>query len=221
MLTDAQGSGLAFSRNDLLIEFNGALQLDEVLDYMESNPGHQRVILRAEEPKGAFEDVKGHFSVVTAAGGAVWSPKGELLMIFRNQRWDLPKGKAEAGETLAQTALREVQEECGIRMLEIQRPLMATHHTYRNRRQRFLKETQWFEMRNYDPNTLQPQYEEGITHVSWTPPEFIPKRLGQTYPNIYRLLSTCYPGLCKLTVSVLWLVGELFYGLAVEINFAI
>ena len=49
-----------------------------------------------------------------AGGGKVYNPKNEILFIFRNGKWDLPKGKAEAKETINLTALREVEEETGI-----------------------------------------------------------------------------------------------------------
>ena len=45
----------------------------------------------------------------------------EVLFIYRNQLWDLPKGMTEAGETIEATALREVAEECGIDKLSIDR----------------------------------------------------------------------------------------------------
>src|SRR5690606_40252613 len=46
--------------------------------------------------------------VVTAAGGMVINDKKEILFIYRNKRWDLPKGKVEKGETLEDSAIREV-----------------------------------------------------------------------------------------------------------------
>ena len=69
--------------------------------------------------------LKRHICYVRAAGGIIMlnhnsslithhsSPK--MLLIQRNGRWDLPKGKVEPGETLLQAALREVQEETGIK----------------------------------------------------------------------------------------------------------
>ena len=53
---------------------------------------------------------------VRAAGGIVTDEAGRMLLIRRNGRWDLPKGKVEAGETLLQAALREVEEETGVRV---------------------------------------------------------------------------------------------------------
>ena len=53
---------------------------------------------------------------VRAAGCVVEDDEGNRLLIRRNGRWDLPKGKVEAGETLLQAALRETEEETGLRV---------------------------------------------------------------------------------------------------------
>ena len=50
---------------------------------------------------------------IVAGGGKVINSDGKILFIFRNGKWDLPKGKAEQKETIDQTALREVEEETG------------------------------------------------------------------------------------------------------------
>jgi 8-oxo-dGTP diphosphatase len=58
---------------------------------------------------------------IRAAGGAVWrrSDKGpiEVVLVHRlsYDDWSLPKGKVEAGESDEETALREVEEEAGVR----------------------------------------------------------------------------------------------------------
>ena len=58
---------------------------------------------------------------VRAAGGIVLrrAPEGDwqVLLVHRPRYddWSLPKGKADAGETDEQTALREVEEETGLR----------------------------------------------------------------------------------------------------------
>ena len=60
-------------------------------------------------------------STVRAAGGIVLrrGPKGvwEVLIVHRPRYddWSLPKGKADAGERDEETALREVEEETGLR----------------------------------------------------------------------------------------------------------
>ena len=57
---------------------------------------------------------------VKAAGGVVWRPAGETIAIAvihrpRYDDWSLPKGKLDAGESWEDAALREVEEEIGIR----------------------------------------------------------------------------------------------------------
>ena len=60
-------------------------------------------------------------TVVEAAGGVVWrrTPAGELEVLLvhrpRYDDWTVPKGKLAAGENHAAAALREVQEETGLR----------------------------------------------------------------------------------------------------------
>ena len=59
--------------------------------------------------------------VVRAAGGLVWRRNGfgdvELVLVHRPEYddWSFPKGKLHAGETEADAALREVEEETGLR----------------------------------------------------------------------------------------------------------
>ncbi|MGI9023859.1 MAG: NUDIX hydrolase [Acidimicrobiales bacterium] len=60
--------------------------------------------------------------VVHAAGGVVWrrGPSGvEILRVHRPKYddWSLPKGKLDPGETSEAAALREVEEETGLRCL--------------------------------------------------------------------------------------------------------
>ena len=53
---------------------------------------------------------------VLAAGILLLSmpPNPKFLLMQHSKRWDLPKGHAERGETLEETALRETEEETGI-----------------------------------------------------------------------------------------------------------
>ena len=69
------------------------------------------------------------YDIIYAAGGVVYKDDS-LLMIFRNNKWDLPKGKRELNESEQDCALREVEEECGISDLSIVRFLKYTYHTY-------------------------------------------------------------------------------------------
>lgn len=60
--------------------------------------------------------------LVRAGGGVVWrhGPGGlEVLLIHRPRYddWSFPKGKVDGGETDEEAALREVEEEVGLRLL--------------------------------------------------------------------------------------------------------
>ena len=76
---------------------------------------------------------------ITAAGGKVINPMGEILFIFRNNKWELPKGKVEDNESITDTAIREVKEETGIAKLVITKPLEVTYHIFKkNNTYRFI-----------------------------------------------------------------------------------
>ena len=69
-----------------------------------------------------FPDVRQSESTVRAAGGLVWRRGAggpELLLIRRNRHgfdeWSLPKGKLDPGESYPEAAVREVEEETGVR----------------------------------------------------------------------------------------------------------
>jgi 8-oxo-dGTP pyrophosphatase MutT (NUDIX family) len=76
---------------------------------------------------------------VRAAGGLVWrsgpSRDVEVVVVHRPayDDWSFPKGKLEVGETEEQAAIREVEEETGLRC-RLERELgTTTHHDGRNR----------------------------------------------------------------------------------------
>jgi 8-oxo-dGTP diphosphatase len=71
---------------------------------------------------------------IRAAGGVVVRPgaggEREVLLVHRPKYddWSLPKGKADAGEEDEDTALREVEEETGLRC-RLGAEVGATHYT--------------------------------------------------------------------------------------------
>ena len=103
------------------------------------------------------------FPKIVAAGGRVINDKNEILFIFRNKKWDLPKGKVEKNENISQTAIREVKEETGIKNLMIVKPLDKTYHIFKRAKKTYLKETYWFEMKSNHDKKFSPQISEGIT----------------------------------------------------------
>ena len=126
---------------------------------------------------------KDNFKVVSAAGGLVTNSKKEILLIFRGDKWDLPKGRIEEGETIETAAVREVEEECGIYELTIQQKLITTYHFYYQKGNK-LKETHWFLMQSDYNKKLTPQLEEGITKVGFYSEDQIKIKLKNSYGNI-------------------------------------
>jgi 8-oxo-dGTP pyrophosphatase MutT (NUDIX family) len=125
---------------------------------------------------------------VVAGGGKVYNEKGEVLFIYRNDKWDLPKGKAEKNESIEETSMREVEEETGVKGLEVVRPLETTYHIFKRNGKHKIKVTYWFEMKTLFKGPLLPQEEEGITKVEWLSIEESQKALGNSYANIRRLV---------------------------------
>ena len=136
-----------------------------------------------------FRRFKGGFRKIAAAGGLVKNKKGEYLFIFRNGKWDLPKGKLEKGESKRKCAMREVEEECGIKGLRILRKLPVTYHTYYLEERPVLKPTYWYEMECSDESALVPQAEEGITKVKWVHPNKTEMIRKNTYESILEVMQ--------------------------------
>ena len=125
---------------------------------------------------------------VVAGGGKVYNDNGDILFIYRNDKWDLPKGKVDGKETIEETALREVEEETHVRDLKIVKPLETTYHIFKRNGRHRIKITYWFEMTTSYSGKLEPQEDEGITEVAWLNPEQTQKALENSYANIRVLL---------------------------------
>lgn len=131
-----------------------------------------------------YEDFKELFIFIEAAGGIVQNNNGEVLFIYRRGKWDLPKGKKEDEETLETTAIREVEEECGIKNIGISGFLTHSYHTYKLGRTEILKKTWWYNMVYKGQAQLIPQTEEEITDIMWINPANVESILNNTYASI-------------------------------------
>lgn len=125
---------------------------------------------------------------VLAGGGKVYNDKGAILFIYRNDKWDLPKGKTEVNESIEKTAIREVTEETGVGGLQITKPLEITYHIFKRNGRHKIKITHWFEMKTTFNGNLYPQEDEGITKVEWLNKEQSTKALNNSYANIKSLI---------------------------------
>lgn len=130
-----------------------------------------------------------HFTPVTAAGGLVENEKGEVLLIFRRGKWDLPKGKLDKGETLEQCAVREVQEETGLKEVALKKPLVITYHTYDEFGKHILKDSHWFLMKAKNNQLLIPQTDEDIHELKWVNKKELKNYLGNTFPSVKDVLA--------------------------------
>ena len=126
--------------------------------------------------------------IIRAAGGLVENDRGEVLFIYRRNKWDLPKGKIEDGELPDECALREVKEETGIRELELGSFLLITCHRYEEQGAEILKETHWYKMKAAGDQPMVPQLEEDITALKWVGKKQLDEMKQNTYPNILEVL---------------------------------
>ncbi|SNR61175.1 NUDIX hydrolase [Lutibacter flavus] len=142
------------------------------------------ICLLCSSLKDNWEAFKSQFKIQEAAGGKVLNANNEVLFIYRFNKWDLPKGKLEKGETIEEGAIREVQEECGITNLEVENQLETTYHIFTRKNKIILKITYWFLMKTDYTGKLTPQKEEGIEAVIYKSNSEIKKALENTYENI-------------------------------------
>ena len=128
---------------------------------------------------------------IIAAGGLVTNDNNELLMIYRRGKWDLPKGKLDEGEEIEDCAVREVQEETGLKEVAIEKFIGTTTHeyfdTYSN--QDVIKESHWYAMKAAPGQTLIPQTSEDIEDIEWVREEILDVYLNNSYGNIVDIVK--------------------------------
>lgn len=152
---------------DLTVRYNGKVKsLHRYIDYLEKTPKNTSLLIYFDDFEKLWADYQVIYIIVEAAGGVVQNDAGETLMIFRRGFWDLPKGKIDAGETPEIAAVREVQEETGLKKVTLKKFLRLTYHTYTFNEKRILKPTHWYLMSSNDTEFV-PQTLEDILEVKW------------------------------------------------------
>lgn len=199
---------ISVQNKKLLLVDKITFEVDEYLHrpntiFMEElNPAAVRTILQELEKRrfdyGIFlhhnlsellEAFKAELNVIVAAGGLVYTPQYELLLICRLRRWDLPKGKLDEGENLEECALREIEEETGVTGLTIEQPLQVTYHTYHQNGKNNLKESHWYLIKAKEKTSLKPQTEEDIEECRWVPIDEIKTYTSGAFPTIASVLE--------------------------------
>jgi 8-oxo-dGTP pyrophosphatase MutT (NUDIX family) len=177
-------------KSDLFYRYGSRIALESLIDaYFYLNEIHEFSIIH-DDDEHLWDEFQSIFKPITAAGGIVKNPDGEILFILRNGIWDLPKGKTDRGETIENSALREVREECGISHLTLGSKLIETYHAYLLEGDKVLKRTYWFEMLHPGGEDLSPQTEENITEIKWIKPDQLQLIKANTYPLIIEVLKT-------------------------------
>ena len=168
------------------VEFHpgGGTDLHTLVRMFEQSTSLGKICIPSEDPQQTYRGICAEFKEVNAAGGLVSNRRGDYLLIRRNGLWDLPKGHQEAGEDISVTAMREVQEETGVKELELHDLICVTDHCYIRNATWHLKHTWWYDMLYTDPVNLTPQTEEDITKAAWVAKSSLPPFLKETYPSI-------------------------------------
>lgn len=165
--------------------------IQQALDMLVNH--HLSVQLMGHSSEQLITYLKAHFKYVRAAGGIVNTPDGRTLLINRNDRWDLPKGKVEDGESTNQAALREVSEETGVADLSLGALLTSTYHIYNTYGDWTLKQTWWYLMSTPLPSPTKPQSEEGITQAVWLTPQERHQALQSSFSMMQHLDNLLTP----------------------------
>ena len=163
-----------------------SITLNEILKKVRK---HKKIFLYHPKKSELLKVFKSKIKVIFASGGIVKNDNNQILFIYRRGKWDLPKGKAEKGESIRETAVREVIEETGIEKLKIGKYFSNTFHIVRNNKKYFLKETSWFLMSSNFKGKLKPQLNEGIKSVKWKTFDDAKKIKKKTYGNISIILT--------------------------------
>jgi len=151
----------------------------------------QSVTLISDNQEAIEELIKSQYKVLKAAGGIVRNKENKILMMLRLKKWDLPKGKLDKGETSKVAAIREVEEECGVKA-KLGVKICTTFHTYTYKNEDILKQTKWYAMDLLDDSNMKPQAEENIEKLSWMDQKQTNSALLNSYSSIRYVLKKYY-----------------------------
>ena len=161
-----------------------ALQLEK--------PGIMGAIIEDASADSLSGQLAAMYRPIDAAGGLVYNERGEMLMIFRRGKWDLPKGKLDEGEDIAACALREVKEETGLKHLTLREKICDTYHAYTQNNEQILKRTAWYKMEGTSADKLKPQKEENILEARWVNERDIAPLAAKSYAAIRDVLRAAH-----------------------------
>ena len=164
----------------LFIKYTSVTQIIKAL----KSSKNSKVFLYHKDIDKLWKGFKKKFPIVEAAGGLVKRTDNKLLFIFRNNKWDLPKGGVEKKELIIDAAKREVKEETGVGDIIVQKKISETYHIFKKGKRFRLKKTYWFKMSTTYMGKTKPQTEEGIEKTKWVSNKNIEDILNDAFENI-------------------------------------
>ena len=186
LIIDAEKENIRYDNliDDVLIR-KGSLA--DILDFYrflsaDQNKNLDSLTCKVYDYEKVVKSFKKQFKIVAAAGGIV-TKKDKYLFIYRLKKWDLPKGKLEKKEKVEAAAVREVEEECNVKVVLGPR-VCKTWHTYTRNGKNHLKKTSWYHMTLKEDKKMKPQKEEGIEKVIWVDKVELRTVLLTTYRSI-------------------------------------
>jgi len=185
-------------RGHVIIEHASLIIIDKYLQQLKSNQNKKidSLTFHVDNFKEATAFVKSKYTVIKAAGG-IAEKDGKILLIFRLKKWDIPKGKLDKKEKPKKAAVREVEEECNIRV-KLKDKVCNSWHTYKRNGKNILKKTYWYSMDCLDDSEMKPQLEENIEDLRWMDMAEVKQALYNSYPSIRNVLRKYYEYVDKL-----------------------
>jgi len=169
---------------EVLIKNTPTEIIDQFMVFLKQNSLKklEEITFSVEDYDAVIKAIKGDYTIIKAGGGLILN-EGEVLMIWRLKKWDLPKGKLDKGEKPKQAAVREVEEECNVKV-KLGKKICHTWHTYKQNGRRILKKTYWYRMYCVDDSQMKPQLEENIEDIRWMDESELKEALYNSYPSI-------------------------------------
>ena len=164
----------------LFIKYSSVTQIIKAL----KSSKNSKVFLYHKDTDKLWKGFIKKFPIVEAAGGLVKRTDNKLLFIFRNNKWDLPKGGVEKKELIINAAKREVTEETGVSDIIVEKKISETYHIFKKGKRFRLKKTYWFKMSTTYMGETNPQTEEGIEKTKWVSNKNIEDILNDAFENI-------------------------------------
>ena len=174
---------------DVLINNASIAQIDRIFKLMRRKRLQKlgSITFTVDDRQSAKHFVRNKFNIIKAGGGVV-AKNGKVLMIYRLNKWDLPKGKLDKKESWAAGAKREVEEECNIKVT-MQQKICSTWHSYSINGKNVLKKTAWYAMACDDDSEMKPQITEDIQAVEWKDSDQLKEAMFSTYPSIRYVIN--------------------------------